>query len=708
MRRLDTVARNGLKPGKSVRLRATIVYRCHTISFLALEATPNRGRMAPSRAGGRAMKLNRRIVISMLSVVAISGGASGTVGGYLLWRHLHQQAQTRVRQDLNAAREFYDARLEAMAMALRYTALGERFSQAVAGKQVSYLAPRLEAVRKRASLDILYVTDDLGRVIHRDHRREVSGDSVADDRLVQSVLDGKDVSSATLLVPMEVLAKEAPSLAEQAKLTIRPTPKATPPGRAEVDSGMMLCSAVPVRAADGRLVGVLRAGILLTHNYELVDYVHDTVFGGERYRGRPFGTVTIFQHGVRISTNVLKEDGSRAIGTSVSAQVQDHVLRQNKRWLGRAWVVNDWYVSAYAPIHDIDGKTVGMLYVGVLERKFTDTALSTLLTFALVTLLGLAAAGLLGWKLANAISRPARALAVASQAVARGDFSESVQAPARASDEITALTETFNAMARSLRERDKLLQERTRLQLTRSERLAAVGRLAAGVAHEINNPLTGALTFSHMLLSDAPEGSQQRKDIETIIEATTRCRDIVRGLLNFSRQNEPQKTLADLNDVLADALSLTRNQARINKVAIVEEMDPNLPGLVIDPHQIQEVAVNLSLNAIDAMADGGTLTVRTRCTEEGGRKWVEFEVSDTGCGIAEKDLEHVFDPFFTTKPPGEGTGLGLAISYGIVAEHGADIHVASQVNCGTTVTVRLPIATEELGDEDKAASTSSR
>ena len=283
--------------------------------------------------------------------------------------------------------------------------------------------------------------------------------------------------------------------------------------------------------------------------------------------------------------------------------------------------------------------------------------------------------------------------------------SGTVPVPNRASDEIATLTRTFNAMADSLRQRDELLKERTRLQLTRSERLASVGRLAAGVAHEINNPLTGVLTFSHMLLRDMPDDSRQKEDVQTIIDATTRCRDIIRGLLDFSRQNEPQKRLSSLNDVLREALNLTRNQAHLSKVAIVEKMDSGLPHLVIDPHQIQEVAMNVLLNAIDAMPDGGTLTVSTRTADHNGGRWAEFEISDSGCGISAEALEHVFDPFFTTKPCGKGTGLGLAISYGIVAEHGGEINISSEVDGGTTFTVRLPIATKEQVDEGKAANT---
>lgn len=639
------------------------------------------------------MSLRGRMIVSMLSVVAISGGASTFMGGYLLWRQLSQEAENRVRQDLNTAREFYNHRFRAMGTVLRYTALGERFSQAVEDKDIAYLAARLDVVRKNACLDVLCVTDRAGRVIHRAHRAEYSGDSLADDPLIGQVLDGDDVVSGTVLVPIGILEKEEASLAERARLRILATPKAMPPDISELNCGMMLCSAAPVHGSHGKLAGVLRAGVLLNRNYALVDQVQNTVFRDERYRGKLLGTATIFQDDVRISTNVLREDGSRAIGTRVSAEVYDHVLRQGKIWVGLAWVVNDRYISAYEPIYDVEKRPIGMLYVGVLERKFSGLTLRTLSVFGLVTLAGLLAAGIIAWKLASSLSRPISSLATASAAIAQGEFSQTL--PLESADEIGSLTRSFNTMAQSLKERDELLKQRTRLQLTRSERLASVGRLAAGVAHQVNNPLTGVLTFAHMLLRKAPENSQDREDIETIIDATTRCKEIIRGLLDFSRQNEPQKKLSDLNTILREAMDLTQNQASLSRVDVAEQLDTDLPGVVIDSYQIQEVAVNVIVNAIDAMPEGGRLTIRTRSVDEDGSKWVQFEISDTGVGVPEEDLQHIFDPFFTTKPAGKGTGLGLAIAHGLVAEHGGRISVSSQVNRGTTVTVHLPVAPEE-------------
>ncbi|MFH0964634.1 MAG: cache domain-containing protein [Planctomycetota bacterium] len=650
------------------------------------------------------MTFKSRILLSMLSVVAISGGVATLVGVNLLWRHLASEAENRVRQDLNTAREFYNHRLELMEASLRYTALGERFSEAVVERDFTYLVPRLAAVRANAALDVLYVADPQGRVIYRPHNPDRAGDSVADDPFFRLAVSTRRVLSGTLLVPLATLQEENLALADRARIPILPTPNAKPSTASELDAGMMLVSAAPVYTPDGALAGVLRAGTLLNRNYDLVDQVRNTVFHDERYQGRPLGTATIFQGDVRISTNVLRQDGQRAVGTRVSAEVYDHVLDQGNIWVGRAWVVNATYFSAYEPIYDFDNRRIGILYVGVLARKFDDLSWRTFTIFALVTLAGLLAAGWIAWKLADTVSRPVRGLARASTAVAAGDFSLTL--PVSSSDEIGLLTQAFNTMARSLKERDELLKEETRRQLTRSERLASVGRLAAGVAHEINNPLTGVLTFAHLALKNAPPDSQMRDDLQTIIDATTRCKDIIRGLLDFSRQNEPRKRLTDLNSILREALNLTRNQAAINQVGIVEEFAPDLPQIIIDPNQIQQVAVNVIVNAVDAMAPpsrGGTLAVRTRSLAADDGPWVEFTISDTGCGIPRDNLERIFDPFFTTKQTGKGTGLGLAVSYGIVAEHGGRIYVRSEPSRGTTLTVRLPVSPSESSDEPQTA-----
>ncbi|MBN1764555.1 MAG: cache domain-containing protein [Sedimentisphaerales bacterium] len=636
------------------------------------------------------MTLRGRIVISLIAVVAISGGVSAVIGGYLLHWHLSREARNRVRQELNAAGEFYQQRLAAMENALFYTCLGERFTQAVTGKDINYISVRLNKVRQSGNFDILCVTDNAGRVIYRAHQSGLFGDSLNEDPLVNFVLNHKEALSGTILIPLGDLEKESPSLAERAGIKILPSPRAVPSDITQLEAGMMLCSAAPLWDSQGHLAGILRAGILLNQNFDIVDQVQNTVFHGEQYKGKQLGTATIFQNDVRISTNVLNDDGARAQGSRVSREVYDYVLQQGKTWVNRAWVVNDWYIAAYTPIRDIDNNIIGMLYVGVLAGKFREAALNTFTLFGVLTFVGLLVTVVVSWKLADSISHPVTNLVTASSAIAQGDFSHTIDT-GRSADEIGSLTRSFNSMARSLRERDEKLKELTHLQLSRSEHLASIGRLAAGVAHEINNPLTGVLTFAHMLLKNAPEHSQERKDIETIIAATTRCKEIVQGLLNFSRQNEPRKNVSDLNHLLDQALNLVRNPAGMNRIRVVKELDPDLPGILLDPNQIQEVAVNLMVNAIDAMPDGGELAVHSRAFEDKGMPWAEFKISDTGCGIPAENIERIFDPFYTTKQEGKGTGLGLAVSYGIVAKHGGRVSIESQIDQGTTVTVQLPV-----------------
>ena len=225
-------------------------------------------------------------------------------------------------------------------------------------------------------------------------------------------------------------------------------------------------------------------------------------------------------------------------------------------------------------------------------------------------------------------------------------------------------------------------------QLIQSEKLASVGRLAAGVGHEVNNPLTGILTYGHFLSKRANEKDFVKEYSEKIVNETMRCRKIIRRLLDFARQTEPEKELADINKIVKDTLALIENQASLQNIKIVTEFNEQLPMIMVDSNQIQEVFTNIILNALDAMPDGGFLTISDRAVD--GR-FIEINFIDTGCGIPVEDLDRLFDPFFTTKKVGEGTGLGLSVSYGIIEKHNGAIEVQSEVGNGSTFVVKLPV-----------------
>lgn len=450
---------------------------------------------------------------------------------------------------------------------------------------------------------------------------------------------------------------------------------------------MAIAAAIPVFDKNV-LWGVLYGGILLNRSENIVDTVRETVFQGENYNGRSIGTATIFLNDIRISTNVLNSDGNRAIGTRVSPEVKKTVLDTGKRWMGRAFVVSDWFITAYEPIEDIAGRRIGMLYVGVLEEKYTDIQRKVLAVFILITLAGMALATGLGYILADKIIKPVQRLIKASQLVSEGSLTPDIGPISKG--EIGLLQNTFKDMVAAMGRRRAASEDK----IIQSEKQASVGRLAAGVAHEINNPLTGVLTYSHMLLRRKDIAPEVRSDLETIVAATERVRKIVKGLLDFSRQTKLDPEATEINRLVSSTISLLENQALVKGVAIRFHPGENLPLVKLDRSQFQSVLINIIINALDATEPGGNVTVYTATGIYGngaGRKGIEITIADTGCGIPPENLDKLFDPFFTTKAIGQGTGLGLSVSLGIVQRHGGNIRVQSEPGKGSRFFIWLAI-----------------
>jgi PAS domain S-box-containing protein len=234
---------------------------------------------------------------------------------------------------------------------------------------------------------------------------------------------------------------------------------------------------------------------------------------------------------------------------------------------------------------------------------------------------------------------------------------------------------------------EKKLQE-THLQLVSSEKLASLGKLAAGIAHEINNPLGGILIYSSLMMEDIPEEDPKRQDLARIVQETSRCKDIVKSLLEFARQTEPKMEPTDINRAIMDGLFFLENQALFHNIRIIKQLDPFLPFVRGNAGQLKQVFMNIVVNAAEAMHGNGTLTITTHTASN--RKTVFIGFADTGEGIPDENLTRIFDPFFTTKDVGKGTGLGLSTSYGIVESHGGKIGVKSKAGEGTTFTIELP------------------
>lgn len=647
--------------------------------------------------------IQTKLIRSFVLAILLPSLVAAIVGVLMIRHQVYVQAQARVNSDLEAAKEIYANSLTRLQDALRIHATRMVIYGALDRGDPSGLSTEMQRIRLVEGLDVLTVTDRLGRVFHRTQNPDAAGDDRSSDALVRGVLRGRASVAGSEIVPWPVLRKESPGLAEKARMDITPTPKARPSSETLMTSGMMLLAAAPVFTPDGRFLGVLYGGVLLNRNFDLVDKIQKVVFKDEAYGGQLVGTATIFQDDVRISTNVKNLDGTRAITTRVSALVAEEVLRAGRTWRGRAFVVNDWYISAYAPLQDLQGKTIGMLYVGTLERPYRHSLWKNLAVFLGITLVGLILGTGVAMAVARRISRPIQAIAAAASKIARGDYDHEVEVSS--ADEIGVLAGNFNWMVAELVEAHKELTEwgenlerkveqRTaevkamQAHLLQAEKLAAVGKLAAGVAHEINNPLTGVLTNASLMLEDLPPDDARREDLQTIVDETLRCRKIVKGLLEFARQSQPQMQALDLNKVLEDVLGLVRNQASFRNITIQTDLFPYLPGVMADRDQMRQVFLNIVLNASDAMPKGGRLAITSVHDRQAGM--VEVTISDDGPGIPEEIRGRLFEPFFTTKRT--GTGLGLSIAYGIIDRHKGDLRVGGELGRGTTFTVSLPVA----------------
>ncbi len=344
-----------------------------------------------------------------------------------------------------------------------------------------------------------------------------------------------------------------------------------------------------------------------------------------------------------------------------------------------------WYIAAYQPVPDLDGRIVGIMYTGILEEKFDKIQREAAGSLAmLIGLLSLASFGLASY-LVHIVIKPVTALVKAAREISAG---RRARVEVRSDDEMGQLSQSFNMMLDALEAKERQAAETLEKQIQQTEKLASVGRLASGIAHEINNPLTGVLTYADTLLEDL-EGTDYAEDLQVIKDETLRCRQIVRGVLDFARETTLEKTRTNLNQVIEDVLVILENHVAFQNISIVRQLDPKLPDIYGDVNQLKSVVNNLAMNAADAMPDGGPIVFTTEIAPDGVP--VVMRVRDSGHGIKEEDLSRVFDPFFTTKETGMGTGLGLSVTYGIVKRHNGTITISSEVGKGTTVEVRLPI-----------------
>ncbi|MGO9016240.1 MAG: ATP-binding protein [Dissulfurispiraceae bacterium] len=348
---------------------------------------------------------------------------------------------------------------------------------------------------------------------------------------------------------------------------------------------------------------------------------------------------------------------------------------------------------------------VGFLFAITFNKQFPDVPLEK--TFYYGGPFVIIITVILFLILYNFVMKPLSYLVEGMKRLSAGDMDYRINIDSH--DEIGHLARSFNAMSDELKEYKEKMENWTKSleeevekktaeiykaqeHLINTEKLASLGRMAAGVAHEINSPLTGIVTFAHLMIKRTPaENKQDIEDLKTIIDQAERCSKIISGLLGFSRKSASEKSMVDLNTLISNTLAMVRHQSRFLNILFDLQLDTTIPKVNVDPNQIQQVFLNLLINAADAMEKKGKVTLATRLVENNAAKFVEFEIADTGSGIPEDILGKIFEPFFTTKPAGKGTGLGLAVSYGIIKKHEGTIFAKSTPGSGASFYIHLPV-----------------
>jgi two-component system NtrC family sensor kinase len=500
---------------------------------------------------------------------------------------------------------------------------------------------------------------------------------VAESEIVRKAAAKQQSLGGTRIILSEELAEMEVANQRTVNIAIQDTLKARPSTRTELGSVMAKEYVIPIRDRQGHVTEMVYAGRIINLDFVLVDRIRDLVFGDELYNGKPVGTVTVFQDDVRISTNVLDAYGKRAIGTRVSEEVYREVVENGNRWLDRAFVVTDWYKTAYEPICSIDGAIIGILYVGTLEEPFNDMLAKVLLAIMLVILLASGLGFALSVYLTGQIVDPITYLTDATHKMASGQLGQEVESDASIL-ELKYLAESFNDMSARLKERETALK-------AKNDKITELNKsymdLLGFVAHELKGLLASAVINAYSL-RDGLLGMinfKQKKAVDSICRNLDYLDATVRKFLNLSRIErgnlEINRTEFSLGrDIFDVSIETFAKFQRTRKMEIVNEIAPDLM-IRADKDLMQIVANNLVNNAIKYGTEGGQILLT--CRDKGD--FITLDVYNDSRPIPESMKDKLFKKFSRLDVPEKkkvkGTGLGLYITRQIVEAHGGTICV---------------------------------
>lgn len=646
------------------------------------------------------MTLNLRttLLLGYAIVVSLMGAFSIFTGLTFLSDAVVSEAKLRVQSDLSSAWITYNEEKALLQTAVSIIAQREDIQTAITQKSnVKDVLRQLDKLRIENGLDFLLLLDKNGKTI-RARNSDFPGDLQTPHTVVHQALQGRVVSGTTLLTADELKQFEY-GLADKAYIPLISTERARPTTREVEDRGMVIESALPVYGKDGKICGAIYGGILMNRRFDLVDRIRKAVFDIDYYEGKPLGTVTIFLWDTRIATNVIKSDTTRAIGTRVSDEVYRKVLEKGERWGDRAFVVNDWYLSAYDPIKDPSGKIIGILYVGLLEKKYLDYKSSITIKFLGMGLIVLLMSSAFAIYLTRKIRKWFDRLKEATRKISNGELSARVTTN-KGSQYMRELGHSFNSMAASLEMRSNQLEKASqKLQEAyqkADEKNRAYLEMLGFVTHELKSPLA-SIVFAIESLRDkalGPINKPQEGLLRSSAKSAHYLNNTIANFLNLSRIEEGALKLK-LEQLKPQESICQQSVQRLSEVIADNDMkiDCRIPEDVVitgDADLLTSVFHNIISNAVKYGDEGSTIISNFEETESD----YVFSIYNDGIGFSKEEGDELFTKFsrfssekYNTK---SGTGLGLFVTKMIIDKHGGTISAESEEGKWAKFTFTIP------------------
>lgn len=647
------------------------------------------------------LPLRTRLLGAFVGVVVLSGALTILTGSFLINRMVIWEAERRVALALKTAHAMWERRLDEALKACLVMAEGDIAEKLSSNQEVDPRA--LDNLRVKCGCDFLHILDSHGIILATAYGDNKGAQASNSPVIARLLLERKPTAGLSVL-PLQALTMRNDALAARTRIRILTTPHAKPGGPQEITEAMVLEAAAPIINHSQQVTGIVRLGTVINQNFEFVDFVRENIFTVATYDGKNLGTVTIFQGDVRITTNVIGPDGQRAIGTRVSEEVYDQVLGEGKTWTGPAFVVDSWYISAYEPLRNIEKEIVGMLYVGVLKKRYDDMRRQAMTLFIMIAVLAFVCAVFLSFWLAARLARPLANLSAGAAEVTRGNLDYHLPHPPGAErDEISRLTGAFNQMVSSLKERNEQLQNsRDDLHRTATELEQWVQNYLDAlefITHELKNQVA-AMKINLLAVRDGYIGKiseDQTEALDDVVQATNRAEEMILNYLNLSRieKGELQVRARPVHvesDVIRPVLSNFRGLLEDRGIRVQVEFQEEL-FVQADPSLLQIVYENLLGNVAKYGRDGGVV----RLSGQRGNGEADLHVWNDGPGVPPDQIDKLFKKFSRLRPPAEaqqemGTGLGLFITREIIRCHGGDIHAQGVYHEWIDIIFTLPVS----------------